>query len=55
VTSRGQETDVDGISVESKNLIQQSMKEALLHMVKTTKATKMTAKGEPPKEYEKII
>ena len=55
VTSRGQETDVDGISVESKNLIQQSMKEALLHMVKTTKATKMTATGEPPKEYEKII
>ena len=31
------------------------MKEALLHMVKTTKATKVTAKGEPPKEYEKII
>ena len=55
MTSRGQETDVEGISVESKNLIQQSMKEALIHMVKTTKAAKMVPKGEPPKEYEKII
>ena len=27
------ETDLDGISIESRNLIQQSMKDALVHMI----------------------
>jgi len=31
--SRASETNVSGISIESSNLIQQSMKEALLHMI----------------------
>ena len=32
---QGIETSMSGISIESKNLIQQSMKDALMHMIET--------------------
>lgn len=50
----GNETCVSKITVESQNLIQQSMKEALIHMVKNGDKNKSKLK-EPPKEYERII
>ena len=55
--SRKFETDIDAISVASKNLIQQSMKDALLHMIEnkeTASAHKHQKSGEPG-IYEKII
>lgn len=52
-----EETSIDGISVESKNLIQQSMKDALLHMIDTNQASNHKGKRKegPPSTYEKII
>jgi hypothetical protein len=53
-TSKYLETSVSKLSIESQNLIQQSMKEALLHMMNSSgKQTKK--QPEPPKVYEKII
>ena len=55
-----EESSIDGISIESKNLIQQSMKDALLHMIDSNqtssnqKASKNRKEG-PPSTYEKII
>ena len=51
------ESSLGGISIESQNLIQQSMKEALLHMVESGKKHPKASKtdGEPPREYEKMI
>lgn len=59
--SRAAETSISGISVESQNLIQQSMKEALLHMIESNEKLdrkaiqKYASSGEPPRVYEKII
>ena len=57
----GNETSISAISVESKNLIQQSMKDALLHMIENKETRdainyKNCAKtGGAPMVYEKII
>jgi hypothetical protein len=53
VNNRLGETSISGISIESQNLIQQSMKEALMHMVKSGGKEKNLK--EPPREYEKMI
>lgn len=52
-----EETSIDGISIESKNLIQQSMKDALLHMIDTNQGASnpKSRKEGPPTTYEKII
>jgi len=51
------ETDLDEISVESRNLIQQSMKDALVHMVENNETGDLGGgkKIGPPAVYEKII
>lgn len=51
------ETDLEEISVESRNLIQQSMKDALLHMVQNNETGDIGGgkKIGPPSVYEKII
>ena len=51
--SSGQETSLSKLTIESSNLIQQSMKEAILQMG-THKQSKKTSNG-PPREYERII
>ena len=57
----GNETSISSISVESKNLIQQSMKDALIHMIENKETRdainyKNCAKtGGAPLVYEKII
>ena len=57
----GNETSISSISVESKNLIQQSMKDALMHMIENKETRdainyKNCAKtGGAPLVYEKII
>ena len=59
--SRAAETSISGLSIESQNLIQQSMKEALLHMIESNEKLdrkaiqKYASNGEPPRVYEKII
>mmetsp|Transcript_19889 Transcript_19889/g.30645 ORF Transcript_19889/g.30645 Transcript_19889/m.30645 type:complete len:85 (-) Transcript_19889:1391-1645(-) len=56
---KGAETSMSGISIESKNLIQQSMKDALIHMIENSesndKVRKYKAGEGPPVVYEKII
>lgn len=51
------ETDIDEISIESRNLIQQSMKDALMHMVENGETGDLRGgkKIGPPVVYEKII
>ena len=53
----GPETDFDDISIESRNLIQQSMKDALVHMVENNETGDLGGgkKIGPPAVYEKII
>ena len=57
----GNETSISAISVESKNLIQQSMKDALLHMIENKETRdainykKCAKTGGAPMVYEKII
>lgn len=57
VMQEAPETDLDEISVESRNLIQQSMKDALVHMVENNETGDLGGgkKIGPPAVYEKII
>jgi hypothetical protein len=54
---QGAETDFDEMSIESRNLIQQSMKDALVHMVENNETSDLVGgkKIGPPAVYEKII
>jgi hypothetical protein len=51
------ETDIEGISIESRNLIQQSMKDALAHMISHNETGEYVGgkKIGPPAVYEKLI
>ena len=51
------ESDIDGISIESRNLIQQSMRDALYHMINNNETGEMVngKKIGPPFVYEKQI
>ena len=56
-----QATDIDAMSIQSNNLIQQSMKDALANMMETQESARSQLSSRPdvvrgpPKKYEKIL